>query len=189
MRPVSVHIFASHPVATAQYTRVLAGDDIRLVAERDQFDIGVFDGGLPSLDAVLKIARLRQPSMRPLLLWAACDENHCLQWILRGIWGLVPYDRYEHELLRAVRQVADGQLWVPPSVVVRWMQIDAERQASDTDSSLTDREREVVTLLERRLSNKEIASLLRITERTTKFHVGNILGKLNLTSRQGLFAA
>jgi DNA-binding CsgD family transcriptional regulator len=69
------------------------------------------------------------------------------------------------------------------------MQVDAARHASGSGDALTDREHEVLHLLERRLSNKEIASILRITERTVKFHVGNILDKLNLRSRQQVFAA
>ena len=185
-----VRIITSHPVLTAQYTRALESDtSIQLVSEREPFDIGVFDGGLPSLDAALHVARVRLPFMRPVLLWSCCDENSCLQWVLRGVWGVVAYDRYETDLSNAVRYVAAGQLWVPPLVVIRWMQIERTGRSAGSQVALTDREREVLQLLERRLSNKEIAGILRISERTAKFHVGNILSKLHLRSRQDLFAA
>ena len=54
--------------------------------------------------------------------------------------------------------------------------------------ALTPREREVMEFLLRRLSNKEIAEILGISERTVKFHVGNILNKLHVNSRQELSA-
>ena len=68
------------------------------------------------------------------------------------------------------------------------MRFDAERRASAMQVSLTPREQEVLDFLLRRLSNKEIASILRISERTIKFHVGNIFHKLHVTSRQELSA-
>ena len=190
MSTTTVRIFSSHPVLTAQYTRAMESDpSIQLVSERDAFDVGVFDGGLPSLDATLLATRVMLPLMRPVLLWACCDENSCLQWVLRGIWGIVSYDRYEQDLPNAVRYVAAGQLWVPPLVVARCMQIETTGRSTVPHVALTDREREVLQLLQRRLSNKEIAGILRISGHTAKFHVRNILSKLKLRSRQDLFAA
>ena len=189
MNTATVGVFAAHPVAAAQCSRALEVTGIRVVSNRECFDVGVFDGALPAIDAVLHVARVTRPLMKPILLGAPSDENGCLQWILRGMWGLVPYDRFELELATAVRQVAAGQLWIPPPVLVRLMQADQTRWTVHGDVTLTDRELEVLQLLERRLANKEIASLLRIAERTAKFHVGNILRKLNVKSRQEIFAA
>ena len=189
MGAISIRVFSSHPVAAADYARLLAHEkDFRLVADGELSQIGVFDSELASLDAVLTLTRLRAPTMRPLLLASPCDENECLRWLFRGVWGVVAYERYEENLPRAVRQVAEGQLWFPAPVVIRWMRFDAERRASAMQVSLTPREQEVLDFLLRRLSNKEIASILRISERTIKFHVGNIFHKLHVTSRQELSA-
>ena len=189
MGAISIRVFSSHPVATADYARLLAHEkNFRLVADGEPPQIGVFDTELTSLDAVLTLMRLRAPTMRPLLLASPCDENEYLRWLFRGAWGVVAYERYEAELPRAVRQVAEGRLWFPAPVVMRWMRIDAERRASALHVPLTPRECEVFDFLLRRLSNKEIASLLRIGERTVKFHVGNILTKLHVASRQQLSA-
>lgn len=94
-----------------------------------------------------------------------------------------------NRIWRAVRQVAAGQLWFPPQAVIRWMQADVALHVGAEAMRITGREREVTELLVRRLSNKEIASVLRISERTVKFHVGNVLAKLHVTSRQELAAA
>ena len=189
MGAVTVRVFSSHPIAAGQYTRVLTAEkDLCLASEEDPFQVGVFDGEAASIESVLTMIRLKFPSMRPLVLSLPCDENQCVRWLFRGVWGLVTYDRYEEDLPRAVRQLAEGQLWFPAPVVARWMQIDETRRASALHVSLTQREREVMEFLLRRLSNKEIATILRISETTVKFHVGHIFKKLHVSSRQELSA-
>jgi DNA-binding NarL/FixJ family response regulator len=132
--------------------------------------------------------RLKNPSMRPLLVSSRRDEDECLRWIFRGVWGLVPYDECQEQLARAVRQVAEGQLWFAPSVIERWMQMTSPVATPWGTLPLTHRERQVMELLLRRMSNREIGAILRISERTVKFHVGNILTKLQVTSRRELSA-
>lgn len=187
MGAVTVRVFSSHPIAAGQYTRVLTAEkDFRLVSAETPFQVGVFDGEASSTESVLTMIRLKFPSMRPLVLSLPCDENQCVRWLFRGVWGLVTYDRYEEELPRAVQHLAEGQLWFPPPVIVRWMRFDETRRASALHVSLTQREREVMEFLLRRLSNKDIATILRISETTVKFHVGHIFNKLHVRSRQEL---
>lgn len=189
MAAITIRVFASHPVAAAQYTRLLEAEkDFRLVATETRFQVGIFDTESASAETLLTLARLKFPAMRPLLLSFPCDDNECLRWLLRGAWGLVAYDRYEEELPRAVRHVAEGQLWFPAPVVRRWMHVDAARRTSSLRLPLTPREREVMEFLLRRFSNKEIGGILGISERTVKYHVTNILNKLQLTSRHELLA-
>lgn len=79
MVPARVRIFASHPIAWAQYRRLLCTTQGCLVVEDEgAFDVGVFDGELPSLDAVLALAVLCTPLMRPVPVTARCDEGACL---------------------------------------------------------------------------------------------------------------
>jgi DNA-binding NarL/FixJ family response regulator len=186
---VTVRVFASHPVATEQYTRVLAGqDDFRVVSDEGEFRVGVFDGESSAVEAVLTLARLKYPGMRPLLVSFPCDENECIRWLFRGVWGLVTYDRYEVDLLRAARHLDEGQLWYPAPVVVRWMRIDAARRTAALRFSLTKREGQIMEFLLRRFSNREIAEILSISDRTVKYHVSNILTKLRVGSREELVA-
>ncbi len=185
---VTVRIFVSHPVAAAQYAQALTAErDIRLATDKERFQVGVFDTETSS-EAQLTLARLKFPSMRPLLVSRPCDENECLRWLFRGVWGLISYDHYEKELPQAVRHLAGGQVWFPAPVVIRWMRIDSGHRFSVLRLPLTAREREVAEFLARRFSNKEIAGILGISERTVKFHVGNILTKLRVGSRQELMA-
>ena len=184
---VSVRVFTPHPVVAAEYVRALSSQrDLRVVGEQESFQVGVFDSEPNSAGPVLTLARLKFPSMRPVLVSSPCSENECLRWLFRGVWGLVSYDRYQEELPQAVLQVAEGHLWFPAPVVLRWMKLDDARRASALQLPLTPREREVMEFLLRRFSNKEIAEILNISERTIKFHVGNILSKLHVDSRQEL---
>lgn len=184
MGPVTIRLFSSHPVAAGQYTRLLKRENgFCLESDNGQAQVGIFDDELPSLEAALALARIQAPTMRPVIVCSSCDENDLLHWILEGVWGAVPYERYEDDLPRAVRQVAEGQLWFPAPVVARWMKLDHSNDSPKPGSHLTPREKEIFSMVHRRLSNKEIASLLRISERTVKFHVGNIFTKLHVHSR------
>jgi DNA-binding NarL/FixJ family response regulator len=185
--PILVRVFAHHPVALREYTQVLAADeDMRVVSGDAAFSVGVFDGDAVENQRSVALAHAKAPSMRAVLVSEICSSDESLRWILKGFWGLVPYSRYQQDLARAVRQVAAGQLWFPPQAVIRWMQSNDVRRVGSSIPGLTWREREVTDLLERRLSNKEIACVLRISERTVKFHVGNVLAKLRVHSRREL---
>jgi DNA-binding NarL/FixJ family response regulator len=187
MASLNVRVFVLHPVAAAQYARVLAREaDLQIASDGAPFDVGVFDGELPYLEGALRTVSLRFPSSRPVLLSEHGDEETCVRWLLHGVWGLIAYDHYEQELPEAVRSVGAGRLWFPPSAVVRWMQIERHKHPLDSPAPLTAREREVLDLLARALSNKEIATILRVTERTAKFHVHNLLTKLHVHSRRQL---
>jgi DNA-binding NarL/FixJ family response regulator len=189
MTPLNVRVFSSHPFAKLLYVKILdAAEDMNVVEGSEPFSVGVFDGQLSDVEAVLNLARLKCPSMRPLIVSNAKEESECLRWIFCGVWGLIPYDACQQELVRAVRQLAEGQLWFPATVIQRWMQMTSPLAAPWDRTPLTHREREVMELLLRRLSNKEIGSILHISERTVKFHVGNILGKLQVNSRYELSA-
>lgn len=106
-----------------------------------------------------------------------------------GIDGFVELHRtWQSELPLAIHSVLYGQLWVPPEVLlafVRHAKALLETQLRP-GHSLTAREAEVLQLLMRRLANKEISSSLNISERTVKYHVSNILSKLQLEDRRGL---
>ena len=177
-------------MALRQYTDALRADGtLDVVAGESSFDVGVFDCDSMSpttLEREVAMAHLQAPRMKPLLVGDACDPDEYVRWILRGIWGAVAYSRYAQELPAAVRQVAAGQLWFPPRVIARWMQVDAQLHHRAQHTNLTEREREVTELILRCLSNKEIADALRISERTVKFHVGNVFAKLHVKSRQEL---
>jgi two-component system, NarL family, nitrate/nitrite response regulator NarL len=106
-----------------------------------------------------------------------------------GIDGFVELHKaWQAELPKAVDNILRGQLWVPPEVLLAFVKnarvlLDAQLLRGNF---LTAREGQVLQLLMRRSRNKEISCALAISERTVKFHVSNILSKLQLEDRRGL---
>lgn len=138
-------------------------------------------------------ARLRagSPGSKSLALLPPGDGKHAeeIRLFYWGIDGFVQLNKsWRAELPQAIHSVLKGQPWVPPAVLMAFVKnakalLDAQLLPGH---SLTAREAQVLQLLMRRLTNKEIACVLNISERTAKFHVSNILGKLHLNDRAGL---
>ena len=106
-----------------------------------------------------------------------------------GIDGFVELHKtWQAELPQAIRSILKGQVWVPPEVLLAYVkQVKALLNAQLLPGhSLTAREAQVLQLLLRQSTNKAISSALSISERTVKFHVSNILSKLQLEDRRGL---
>jgi two-component system response regulator DevR len=138
-------------------------------------------------------ARLRTgaPGSKFLALLPPGDGSYTeeLRLFYWGIDGFVELHKtWRAELPQAIHSVLKGQPWVPAEVLLAFVKnakalLDAQLLPGH---SLTAREAQVLQLLMRRLTNKEIASGLDISERTAKFHVSNILSKLQLDDRAGL---
>jgi DNA-binding NarL/FixJ family response regulator len=100
-----------------------------------------------------------------------------------GVAGYLLKDVEPAGLVRAIRTVHAGESLLHPAVAARLMQEVAAAGDRAGPESLTPREREVVGLIARGLSNKRIALELGIAEKTVKTHVSSILGKLGLDDR------
>ncbi len=135
--------------------------------------------------------RALAPGSKFLGLLPPGDDRHAekIRLFTWGIDGFVELHKaWQRELPQAIRSILKGQLWVPPEVLLAFVKqakalLDAQLLHGHF---LTAREGEILQLLMRRLTNKEISSALDISERTVKFHVSNILGKLQLADRRGL---
>lgn len=114
------------------------------------------------------------------------DEMRLFNW---GIDGFVElHNSWQRELLHAIDAIQQGRIWVNPEVLLAFVaQARAllDRQLAH-GQFLTAREGEVAQLLMRRFANKEISAALGISERTVKFHVSNVLNKLQLDDRGDL---
>lgn len=137
--------------------------------------------------------RLRRDSPGSKFLALLAPERSDLDEMIRlfywGIDGVVVLDEdWKSELPKATLALLRNRVWAPPEVLlafVKHMKTLLDRQLVSGES-LTTRESQVLQLLFRRLTNKEIACALKISERTAKFHVCNVLNKLGLESRRSL---
>jgi DNA-binding CsgD family transcriptional regulator len=145
------------------------------------FPLGPLSGRLRASSPGSKFVALLAPERN-----GAGEMMRLLHW---GIEGMLLLDqKWKTELLNAVLAVLDDRLWMPAEVVLPFLQ--QTRKMLDNQllpgHSLTAREAQVLQLVLRRLSNKEIAWELKISERTAKFHVCNVLNKLGLENRRNL---
>jgi two-component system NarL family response regulator len=154
-------------------------------------DVVLMDVRMPVLDGVEATARIRstRPDVKVVILSGSDDEQDLFAAVRAGASGYLLKEVSIEDLADAVRAVNRGEGLVAPSLVSRLLQeftTMARRVADDDDRAapkLTEREREVLVLVARGMSNKEIASELVIAENTVKNHVRNILEKLHLRSR------
>ena len=113
------------------------------------------------------------------------DPNNARPWLDAGAAGIVLETASVEELLSAIRQVARGETFLPPSITKQVVASLAARGVlrERPIESLTDREREVLELLAQGLSNKDIAQRLYLSVRTVEGHLANVYEKLQVKSR------
>jgi DNA-binding NarL/FixJ family response regulator len=167
-----------------------AESDMQVVAEADNGtkaiklfgdhlpDVVLLDGRLPGLSGTATLtALLKQfPRARVLMLSVDEGEEDIFRALQAGAFGYLPKTTQLQELLSAIRAVHAGKKYLPPVISARL----AERGPGST---LTARELEVLELVSKGLNNREIGSALGCSETTAKWHLKNIMQKLEVTDR------
>ena len=162
------------------------GREAVTLATRLQPDVVLMDLQMPEMDGVnaTRVIKERLPSTKVVVLTSFTDDQHVLPAIKAGATGYILKDASAHEVLRAIEAASRGQAQLDPVVARRLMeQVTSPPPERSPASDLTPRELEVIRLVARGMSNKEIARELVTSERTIKGHVSNILGKLGLADR------
>lgn len=121
----------------------------------------------------------RYPQVHILMLTSYTDDDAVVASVMAGASGYLLKHLSRAELLRSVRLVAAGQTLIDPGASQQAMQ----RLTSAPGSELTEREREVLALVARGYTNKQIAESLYVSEKTARNHVSHILEKLGLARR------
>ena len=154
-------------------------------AERLRPDVILMDLVMPELDGVGAMRELRRllPRSRVIVLTSFVDDERLLPAIQAGASGYLLKDVQPRELARTVRAAHAGEALLDPLVAARLVEAIARPPGEEPPERLTPREREVLELIGRGLSNKRIAFELGVSEKTVKTHVGHVLAKLGVTDR------
>ncbi|MFL5755406.1 MAG: response regulator [Chloroflexota bacterium] len=173
-------------------------DDIEVVGEAEDGvrgselaivlrpDVVLMDLLMPNLDGIGATALIKAsaPEVEIVALTSFLEEDKVTAALEAGASGYLLKDADADDVATAVRRAHSGEVHLDPQVARLLAQrMRARKQIGEPREPLTEREREVLGLVARGQSNKEIATSLAITERTARTHVSNILGKLELASR------
>lgn len=165
------------------------GQDAVEKASQLQPDVILMDVRMPTLDGIAATAAIRRmlPDCRVLMLTTFDDEEYIIRSLQVGAMGYLLKDIPAGDLAQAIRLTCAGIYQLSPSVAGKLVgQLGARTRtgpppAPPTD--LTERELEVLRLVARGATNREIAEALTVSEGTVKNHVSNILGRLGLRDR------
>jgi DNA-binding NarL/FixJ family response regulator len=169
-------------------------DAIALVKKTDP-DVVVMDMAMPEmsgLHATMELIKQR-PGTKILILSMYSDEQYVRNALDAGVKGYILKNAIENDLTRAVKAVAGGEQYLAPelsSVLIKAIQSGSFDKSTDPYDRLTQREKQVLQLIARGKSNKEIAVMLDLSVNTVAVHRANLMSALGVhkTAELVLFA-
>ena len=206
-RGLKVCLISQHPLVLEELRRTLADSGIQLITQRsvpptaiDAQQIKVPSAAVyvvdahaprPATEALVAAIQARRSESHLLFVAEKFDKASAFGLLHMGAKGLLRYPEARGELPRALKAVAKGGFWVPRALLSSFVDSilhagPGGRRRSNWSARLSPREMQVLDLLLDNLSNKEIASRMKIAERTVKFHVSNVLTKFGVNRRADL---
>ncbi len=192
---IRVFVVDDHPmVRTGLAAAISAHADLEFVGEAEDGrealglipallpDVVLMDVSMPRLDGIATVQQLRQtmPSTKFVMLTSSAEPSEARRALAAGASGYLLKNASADELAQMIRGAHIGRRVLAPEVAEAMISAAVEPAAG---ADLTPRERELLALMTRGLNNQEIAAELTLALPTVKFHVTNILAKLQVDNR------
>ena len=197
-RKIQVLVIDDQEVVRAGVKSLLAGTEIKVVAEaatsqagvtlalEKELDLVLLDVRLPDGDGLTALGRIKleKPDL-PVLLFSAFDNPASIARVIAlGASGFLLKGCSRDEFLSTIRAAADGQsIWSKEKLRAASRSLRSPRAGGSLEASLTDSEGDVLRHVANGLTNKQIAEALEVSENMVKDHVKLVLRKLGLTDR------
>jgi two-component system, NarL family, nitrate/nitrite response regulator NarL len=161
---------------------------LALIAEHDDLDVVILDLVIPGMDGLRAIAEFGKirPELPVIVLSSSENPADVRAALANGALGYVPKSAAEHTLLTAIRVVLNGDIYVPPFVLLQAETVQSVGLKIESGSDrpvLTDRQIEVLRRISAGQLNKIIAVELGLSEKTVKSHISAIFRALNVMNR------
>ena len=169
------------------------GSEALMLAQKLRPDVVLMDLSLPGIGGIEATRQIRErfPAMQVVVLSMHDSEEYVFRALRAGASGYVLKQSTSTELVLALRAVAAGSTFLSPAIsqilisdYVR--RAGVQERDDDALNILTPREREVLQLIARGLSNRQVAEQLHISTKTVETHRGNMMSKLEVHDRAGL---
>lgn len=165
-----------------------SGEESLARLESNSVDVVLMDVMMPGMGGVAACREIRDrfPQVRVLMLTSSSDDEAVLSSLVAGASGYLLKNVRREDLVRAIRLVSEGHQMLDPAVtdkVTRKLVEMVTNPPSNDDGPLSEREIDIVRLVARGFTNRQIAEELVIAEKTARNHISRILDKLNLSRR------
>jgi DNA-binding NarL/FixJ family response regulator len=201
-RPITIMIVDDHVVIRSGLRMLIEHDQqMQVVAQAGNKaealeraagarpDVIILDLVLGDDDGLVFLPELCQasPTSRVLVLTGVQNPDSHRRAIRRGAMGIVLKEHAADQLLKAIKKVNDGEVWIERSMMGSMIQEFNKPTMVDPEvtkiESLTDREREVIALIGEGLKNKQVGERLFISETTVTHHLSSVFSKLEVSDR------
>ncbi len=195
---IRVAVVESDPVRYVGLRTILSSDpDIQVRAatvhsvvqgQHDDVVLMAVDRGAVFYAAMAAL-KTAHPGVRIIVTGPGSEEENILRVVLAGAKGYVAEEASPQEFRKALREVHAGSVWLPRRVLATFIEratVSPQQMQPQSETQMSDREREVLQLLVAGRSNQEIARELGILERTVKAHIAQLLRKVGVSNRTAL---
>ena len=165
---------------------------IGILESGQEFDLILIDLSMPGMDGLSILQRMHERKVwLPLVVVSAEEDVQKIKSALdSGALGFIPKSHSSQQMLAALHAILDGEIYIPANIEKQINVLEARRPLAEAQnnvalksSGITKRQQDVLQLIAKGYSNKQIASSLFLTEHTVKSHIGALFTALNASNR------